>query len=759
MVVRWCKAQEDKKKYMPAARSYEWLPHDHDCKFCKRFVGRGKSSVGKVQSKKPQRLSQDKENSPIKTKNPSVGSSAMTDHTYSNIPFHTKFLSVRKRKREDEQGSANKKLILSIDETDENLSLGSPFAMDLCLATPLHPRFQCGICHGVLNKPHQTKCEHLFCETCIKPWIVRFSCCGQCDEVMSLRDIRECDTHFNEIISSLPMKCINSACKSSLTVGTYELHVNSCAAVTESDTGIEPENLTDDLNVSNISSISTEEVPSSLDDSINSTESDASHKSKRGRPRHENLVEMRQPAQNSRLRTLKKAIKDHAESNSEDIKSVYYALILNFLRSKKLWKEYNEVKSVMSGVNTMTSAKCLAIRVSSFMSVTKYRRTQQVTNYTANKKVFEPYSSLVREEKQYLPGGMDQASSAGEAIDALHHVPGNFPELGLPNVKSEMYHYKQALEVTIKDLEDEIKKGLECAGEDPNKFTGTMNVYVKDGCDGMGEVKCKQDKTSKAKLPDKALRFSATLLKITMEKNNEEIIIFEEAKPNSQMNCRPLLIALADENDYYSITSLLSCLLHEREQLQETIITVQNRSGHIWNFQPKLYATMYDEKLERKIVGLAGSSSEFLCTMCEMKRSDAFTDPFSCTEVTRTPEQNMANADRFFTNDSDLSYKSLQDEARGIRGDSFVEMTPHIDALHSEINNALWMKKVFVREIAGLTEAWSYRDNVSKGKLQDAEEKLNEALRQGVGLQKHLMQPGNYSRQLLQPKSVEIVLN
>ena len=43
--------------------------------------------------------------------------------------------------------------------------------------------------------------------------------------------------------------------------------------------------------------------------------------------------------------------------------------------------------------------------------------------------------------------------------------------------------------------------------------------------------------------------------------------------------------------------------------------------------------------------------------------------------------------------------------------------------------------------------------------MKDSEEKLNEELRQGVGLQKHLMQPGNYSRQLTQEKAMAIVLN
>ena len=59
-------------------------------------------------------------------------------------------------------------------------------------------------------------------------------------------------------------------------------------------------------------------------------------------------------------------------------------------------------------------------------------------------------------------------------------------------------------------------------------------------------------------------------------------------------------------------------------------------------------------------------------------------------------------------------------------------MTPHIDALHCEINNAVWLKKIFVREIANpRVKKWTYsnREKIEKEQLQEAEECLNEKLR------------------------------
>ena len=82
--------------------------------------------------------------------------------------------------------------------------------------------------------------------------------------------------------------------------------------------------------------------------------------------------------------------------------------------------------------------------------------------------------------------------------------------------------------------------------------------------------------------------------------------------------------------------------------------------------------------------------------------------PLKYTDITQTHEQNMERAHGLDTNDSKVSYKALQSEAKGVKTDSFTDITPHIDALHSEINNALRLKKIFVREMAGLTESWSY---------------------------------------------------
>ncbi len=105
------------------------------------------------------------------------------------------------------------------------------------------------------------------------------------------------------------MKCVNGNCIVSLTVGTFEQHVSSCHTVSN-DTGA--------LNTS-------------------SFDSDTSPSLKRGRLRG-NVLQQNQPAQNSRQRTLENASQEHDESNGEELKDVYFVLLLNHLRVNKTWK-------------------------------------------------------------------------------------------------------------------------------------------------------------------------------------------------------------------------------------------------------------------------------------------------------------------------------------------------------------------------------------------------------------------------------------
>ena len=403
VISRWCVAQDRQRHYNPSTKIYLWNAHDDTCSFCARFALVGTSSKGKYTPGKP------------KWGNPGSNAtqlnmlplSTQADHAYAEVPIHTRFVRARKRKHEGDVPSEKKRVLsVELEELDNSLELCSLYSRELCLAAPLHALFQCNICSGIIDTPYKTSCNHVFCSSCIKRWVQRFNCCGQCDELLSLRNLSPCDQPFCELVLDLPMKCLTPSCNEQLTVRTFKEHIKSFNCVMpdetqaredQSDTIMSANSQTETSSL-NTSFLGSYTDSSSLDDSILSTSST----SRRGRP-PKSLISLNHTAQNARLKTLKEAIKEHAVNYNEDLRTVYYALLLNHLRSNKNWKEHAEVNLRFTGESHLSSTKCLAIKVSTFMSVTKYRRVQQVTNSMAERKIFQPYSALIKAEKSFLP--------------------------------------------------------------------------------------------------------------------------------------------------------------------------------------------------------------------------------------------------------------------------------------------------------------------------------------------------------------------
>ena len=745
-----------------------------------------------------------------------------SDHSYAYVPPPVQF--ARKRKAESSLARSEKRRVMDLDllkrRTEfKDSELCSMYSTKLCMATPLHENFVCSVCFGIVDNPLITSCNHTGCKTCMEKWTASFASCPECQEVLRWRDLRECDSLFKGLVQDLPMKCHNQNCREELTVKTFQEHISICTVEFEStctssaDTSIQifsSEELhagsssplmcspirtstprSTDMSSPTLSSETSTNSTSSLMFSPVRTSTPRSHAStsmssptpssetstdststaspsismstptcRRGRP-PKAVTEMCQNSQNARLRTLKEAIKCHADKYEEDLHNIYYTLLINHLRSSKYFKKADAINNVFNNQEDLDATACLAIRINTFQSITKYRKMQSLAK-DAGKDIFQSYFAIREAEKKFVPGSsdvryrivprMEHPPSGGTSIDSMGYVPDNFPELGVPHVKSERYYYDEALATSIKDLELLISEGLKAAGEDPDKCNKTMTIFIKDGGDGMGEVKRKNYK-SEEQLADKALRYSFSITEIRLD-DDANTPIYVEEKPNSQLNCRPLLIALADENDYNAFTSMTVPLLEEREHLAKAEMHFMHGSA-TWNFKMVFRATMYDEKLERKAVGLAGCSSDYLCTMCESSRHEAFTHPFQYG-ITRSSNRNEELIDERVFNDNKDTYRNLTRNSKGVKADSFIENTPHLDTLHCEINSASWLKKIYVREIAGVKE-WAKKNHQEK--LTEAEAKLDTKLRQEVGLQRRLMQPGNYSRLLLSEECTRIVLS
>ncbi|XP_072030733.1 V(D)J recombination-activating protein 1-like [Amphiura filiformis] len=128
----------------------------------------------------------------------------------------------------------------------------------------------------------------------------------------------------------------------------------------------------------------------------------------------------------------------------------------------------------------------------------------------------------------------------------------------------------------------------------------------------------------------------------------------------------------------------------------------------------------------------------------------------SNTPITRSDERNQELIDERTDNDNSETYKTFTHNSKGVKADLFIKNTPHIDTLHCEINSAVWLKKIYVREIASSLH-WSKKSH--ENELKQAEELLDKKLRQKCGLQRRLMQPGNYSRKLLSDKCIAVVIS
>ena len=297
IIGKYCKAQAQQKQYNAAPRLYNWKPHDNEnCDFCKRFLGGSRTQKGKRQAKKcekgaPGQRSEEDQSTSTSNQHLLSQRGQGNDHSYAASSATHIFAMARKRKREVEDDSeglnvqpSNKKLIMSteIGDDDFDCNVASLYSADLCLAKPLHVNFQCGICTGILDKPFQTSCCHVFCEKCIKKWVQRFSCCAdtECHEIISLRDLRPSDSVFRQIVLDLPMKCVNTECMSHLTVETFEEHILSCE-VNNSECESADESFSSSSSEKSFSDSACSSADESINDSICSNTSTTS--SKRGR--------------------------------------------------------------------------------------------------------------------------------------------------------------------------------------------------------------------------------------------------------------------------------------------------------------------------------------------------------------------------------------------------------------------------------------------------------------------------------------------
>ena len=86
----------------------------------------------------------------------------------------------------------------------------------------------CSICTGVLEKPLETSCQHLFCGECIQKWLSRRKSCPRCRKNITTTDLRQVLPDLKNILSKQKINCEykSNGCKELVTTEALPTHLS-----------------------------------------------------------------------------------------------------------------------------------------------------------------------------------------------------------------------------------------------------------------------------------------------------------------------------------------------------------------------------------------------------------------------------------------------------------------------------------------------------------------------------------------------------
>ncbi|XP_067414211.1 V(D)J recombination-activating protein 1 [Emydura macquarii macquarii] len=579
----------------------------------------------------------------------------------------------------------------------------------------------CQVCEHILADPVETTCSHLFCRTCILKCLkVMGSYCPSCRYPCFPTDLESPVKSFLNILNSLAVRCPVKECDEEVLLGKYCHHLSSHKELKGKEI--------------------------------------YTHINKGGRPR-QHLLSLTRRAQKHRLRELKLQVKAFAEKEEGgDIKAVCLTLFLLALRARNEHRQADELEAIMQGKGSgLHPAVCLAIRVNTFLSCSQYHKMYRTVKAITGRQIFQPLHALRTAEKALLPGyhpfewkpPLKNVSTNTEVgiIDGLSGLPHSVDDYPVDTI-SKRFRYDAALVSALMDMEEDILEGMKAQDLD-DYLNGPFTVVVKESCDGMGDVSEKHG--SGPAVPEKAVRFSFTLMSITIAHGNENVRIFEEAKPNSELCCKPLCLMLADESDHETLTAILSPLIAERQTMKNSVLLLE-MGGILRTFKFIFRGTGYDEKLVREVEGLEASGSTYICTLCDATRLEA-SQNLVLHSITRSHAENLERYEVWRSNPYHESVDELRDRVKGVSAKPFIETVPSIDALHCDIGNAAEFYKIFQFEIGEVYK----NPNTSKEERKRWQSTLDKHLRKKMNLKPIMRMNGNFARKLMSKETVEAV--
>ncbi|KAG2462503.1 RAG1 protein, partial [Polypterus senegalus] len=377
---------------------------------------------------------------------------------------------------------------------------------------------------------------------------------------------------------------------------------------------------------------------------------------------------------------------------------------------------------------------------------------------TSGRQIFQPLHALRNAEKALLPGyhpyewqpSLKNVSSNTEVgiIDGLSGWKASVDDAQMDTI-ARRFRYDVAVVAALKDLEEDILEGIK-EHELDDSSTEIFTVTVKESCDGMGDVSEKHG--GGPALPEKAVRYSFTIMSIaTRDEEGNNVMIFQESKPNSELCCKPLCLMFADESDHETLTAILGPVVAEREAMKESRL-ILDIGGLSRCFRFIFRGTGYDEKLVRELEGLEASGSTYICTLCDSTRVEASRNMILHT-ITRSHEENLERYEIWRSNPFSESADDLRDRVKGVSAKPFMETHPSIDALHCDIGNAAEFYKIFQDEIGEVFQ----NPNPPKEERKRWQSALDKQLRKKMNLKPIMRMNGNFARKLITSEAVEAV--
>ncbi|XP_069762101.1 V(D)J recombination-activating protein 1 [Narcine bancroftii] len=678
--------------FFPIGTTVQWKPHSTFCSMCNIPSGPRKRKVLK--------------RSPPVAKKPKIT---------VDIPIRSRIV-----KRQDQINSVSISLAKKIVNC-KKCHLNSKLLV-LDYPNNFIQSVTCQACEHLLADPVQTPCKHLFCRTCIlKCTTVLGKYCPVCWFPCDSSDFKSPVKSFLSVLSLLVLKCPVTDCGEEVRLGEYPNHAKNHKE-TRMLHAYSPIN-------------------------------------KGGRPR-QHLLSLTRRAQKHRLRKLKLQVKAFADKEEGgDVKSVCLTLFLLVLRAGNEHRQADELEALMQGQgSTLKPAVSLAIRVSTFLSCSQYHKMYKTVKAATGKQIFQPLHVLRSTEKTLLPGyysfewepPLANVSTKADVgiIDGTCGWPRYIDDCSMETI-SRRFRYDVAIVSALKDLEDNILEGLKSQNID-ECFGGPFTVTIKESCDGMGDVSEKHG--CGPSVPEKAVRYSFTIMTISVVNENNEIVkIFEELKPNSELCCKPLCLMLADESDHETLTAILGPVVAEREAMKNSDLILEI-GDLLRSFQFIFKGTGYDEKLVREIEGLEASGSMYVCTLCDATRAEA-SQNLILHSITRSHEENLERYEIWRTNPYHETAEELRDRVKGVSAKPFIETQPSIDALHCDIGNATEFYKLFQDEIGEMHK----NPHPSKEERKRWQTMLDKHLRKRMNLKPIMRLNGNFARKLMTKETVEAV--